>query len=103
MRRLILPLALSILACSSFLPERQLPTTETSLPSAAAIEATPTQAALRQMTVMAGNWNCRDLPDGKVVAYASAGQVAAVLGEQEAWLQIDLAGTKCWIKREALK
>jgi hypothetical protein len=102
MNKALAILALAVLACRVSGPgstPEPLATPAGPLPT-----VQPSSSDTDFFVVTVGNWNCRETPGGRVIAYASVGQVVEVLASpMGGWVQVDLAGQKCWLRKAALK
>lgn len=67
------------------------------------ITAQPAVSDTAYFVVSGGDWNCRESPGGKIVAYASIGQVVRMIDARGGWIKVDLAGRQCWLRKSALK
>lgn len=97
MRKALVALAMSVLACGTYnTPPSPSVGQESPFPAAT---VNPVGTAL----VAPGNWNCRTTRNGSVIAYASGGQLVEVLDRLDGWVRVSLAGRECWLIEDAIQ
>lgn len=100
MKLALVVLTLGILACGEYTSPNVLPTPTVAPHSGKEGYSSP---APETAQISPGSWNCRQLPNGAVVAYATEGQTVEILDRADGWLLVELAGRECWIREEAIE